>query len=110
MDQPEILRAGRLNPRIRRAGGAGDTVADLGFPDLETAGISPSGKLIIRKLIILRETIVANSNIVLIPGGNIQTAIKPLQKYLERTKDIYASFQNTAADIADGNANGLAVI
>ena len=110
MAQPNIARAGRLNPRNRGAGGVGDTVAGLGFPNLETAGISPSGKLIIKKLILLRETIVTNTNIVLRPGGNIQVAIKPLQKYLERTKDIYASFSNTAADIADGNASGLAVM
>ena len=110
MAQPNIARAGRLNPRNRGAGGVGDTVAGLGFPNLETAGISPSGKLIIKKLILLRETIVTNTNIVLVPGGNIQIAIKPLQKYLERTKDIYASFSNTAADIADGNASGLAVM
>jgi len=58
----------------------------------------------------LRETIVANSNIVMVQGGNIQTAIKPLQKYLLRVKEIYVSFQNRAADIADGNANGLALM
>ena len=110
MDQPDILRAGRLNPRNRRAGGIGETVADLHFPDLATVGISPSGKLIIRRLLILRETIVANSNIVLAPAGNVQAAIKSLQKYLERIKEIYTSFQSTAVDIADANVNGLAVM
>ena len=110
MAQPEIPRAGRLNPRGRRAGGLGESVEDLHFPNLATAGISPSGKLTMRKLVILRETIVANSNIVMVQGRNIQTAIKPLQKYLLRVKEIYTSFQNTPADIADGNINGLAVM
>jgi len=49
MAQPNIPRAGRLNPRNRRAGGIGETVEDLLFPDLATEGISPSGKLIIKK-------------------------------------------------------------
>ena len=33
-----------------------------------------------------------------------------MQKYLERIKEIYTSFQSTAVDISDANVNGLAVI
>ena len=43
MAQADIPRAGRLNPRTRRANGVGDTVESLGFPELNTAGISPVG-------------------------------------------------------------------
>ena len=68
MVQVDIPRAGRLNPRRRRANGVGDTVENLGFPELNTADISPAGKLIVRRLILLRESIVADSNIVLKKG------------------------------------------
>ena len=44
MAQVDIPRVGRLNPRTRRANGVGDTVENLEFPELDTAGISPIGK------------------------------------------------------------------
>ena len=110
MAQVDIPRAGRLNPRARRANGVGDTVENLGFPELDTAGISPIGKNEVKRLILVRKSIVANSNLVLKPGQNIIAAKANLESYLERIKIIYENFQKTAADIADDNANGISVM
>ena len=110
MAQVDIPRAGRLNPRTRRANGVGDTVENLGFPELDTAGISPAGKLEVKRLILVRKSLVANSNIVLKQGQNFNVAKVNVESYLERTSIIYENFQKTAADIADGNANGIAVM
>ena len=85
MAQIDIPRAGRLNPRRRRANGVGDTVENLGFPELETAGISPAGKFIVRRLILLRESIVSDSNIVLKSGQNLNGA-KVNLKLLRKNK------------------------
>ena len=93
MAQVDIPRAGRLNPRARRANGVGDTVENLGFPELETAGISPAGKIIVKRLILVRKSLVANSNIVLKPGQNINAAKANLETYLERLKIIYEPFK-----------------
>ena len=110
MAQVDIPRAGRLNPRRRRANGVGDTVENLGFPELETAGISPAGKIIVRRLILLRESIVSDSNIVLKPGQNMNAAKVNLQDYLDEINIFYENFQNTVADIADENVNGISVM
>ena len=56
MAQANIEQAGRLNPRNRRAGGVGDTVANLNFPELDTEDIPPAGKNVLREFIPLRET------------------------------------------------------
>ena len=44
MVQVNMPRAGTLNPKTRRANGAGDTIENLSFPELDTAGISPIEK------------------------------------------------------------------
>ena len=74
MSQVDIPNAGRLNPRARRANGVGDTVESLGFPELDTEDISPSGKIVIQRLKALREVMVADSNLVLRPGENMIAA------------------------------------
>ena len=110
MAQVDIPRAGRLNPRRRRANGVGDTVENLGFPELNTEGISPAGKFIVKRLILLRKSIVSDSNIVLKPGQNIKGAKVNLESYLERINILYESFQKTVADIAEENVNGISVM
>ena len=97
MAQVDIPRAGRLNPRRRRANGVGDTVENLGFPELNTAGISPAGKIIVRRLILLRESTVSNSNIELKPGQNMNGAKVNLESYLERINIFHESFQKNSS-------------
>ena len=75
MDQASIAQAGRLNPRTRRPGSVGDTVTNLGFPVLATDDIPRAGKNVLREFLPLRETIVADSNLVLANEGDV-TAYK----------------------------------
>ena len=109
MDQADIPRAGRLNPRTRRANGVGDTVESLGFPELNTAGISPAGKIEVEVLLELRESIVADANLVLKPGGNMRVAKELIDSYIEEIENSLINFKKEAADIADGNANGTVI-
>ena len=74
MVQADIPAAGRLNPRARRANGVGDTVENLGFPVLETGGISPGGIFAVKKFITFRKAVVADANLVLRPEGNMIVA------------------------------------
>ena len=48
MAQVDIPRAGRLNPKTRGANGEGDTMENLEFPELDTTGISPIGKISVK--------------------------------------------------------------
>ena len=77
---------------------------------MHTADISPAGKIIVRRLILLRESIVSDSNIVLKPGQNINGAKVNLESYLERINIFYETFQKTVADIAEENVNGISVM
>ena len=45
MAQANIEQLEMLNPRNRRAGSVGDTVANLNFPELATEDIPPAGKM-----------------------------------------------------------------
>ena len=110
MAQVDIPRAGRLNPRGRRVNGVGDTVESLGFPELDTAGNSPAGNIIVKRLILVRNSIVSDSNAVLKPGQNMNGAKVNLESYLERINILYESFQKTVADIAEENVNGISVM
>lgn len=59
--------AGRLNPVNRRPGGKGDTVASLDFPELETENIPSAGMDAICDFVRLRESVVAETNLVIMP-------------------------------------------
>ena len=49
MAQVNISGAGRLNPRNRAAGGIGDTLQSLGFPDINVANVPPAGRNVLRR-------------------------------------------------------------
>ena len=93
MAQADIPRAGRLNPRTRRANGVGDTVENLGFPELDTAVISPAGIFAVKKLITFRKAVVADANLVLRPEGNMIAAKELIESIIEKLKDTQESFQ-----------------
>jgi len=110
MAQAAIPRAGRLNPTNRRAGGVGDTVAGLGFPELATDDISDAGKITVRQLTALRIEIVTDANLVIRSDQlELQGCKEVLEGYLTDISDSYGEFRGVAADIAEGNENGLAV-
>ena len=95
MAQADIPGAGRLNPRARRANGVGDTVESLGFPELNTEGISAAGKIVVKGLIKLRKTIVADSNLVLRPGVNMKATKGNIDDNIGEIKETLENFQKT---------------
>ena len=110
MDQANIPRAGRLNPRTRRANGVGDTVASLGFPELDTEGLSPACIFAVKKFITFRKAVVADANLVLRPEGNMIAAKDLIESTRKELKDIQESFERAPADMAEANINGTAVL
>merc|ERR1711874_623882 len=80
------------------------------FPVLDTAGISIAGRIVIRGLIKLRETIVGNPNLVFRPGVNMNASKSVIDDNIEEIKEILEKFQRTPADVAEANVNGMAVV
>merc|ERR1712179_660688 len=99
MAQPEIPRAGRLNPRARRAGGVGETKIGLGYLELSTDDISPQGKIRVATLKQLIEGIVADANLLMSEGCNMKMVEILLTGYIEKIE----------ADIDGDNANGVLI-
>ena len=110
MDQANIAQAGRLNPRNRRAGGVGDTVTNLGFPVLATDEIPRAGKNVLREFLPLRETIVADSNLVLANEGDVTACKESLTDYLAEVAEKRERFNKVMEGIEDANENAEAAI
>ena len=111
MAQANIPRAGRLNPRMRRAGGVGDTVVNLGFPELATDDISAAGKITVRQLEALRTDIVADVNLVLRDDqADVRACKGELEDIQNNISTILGEFRKVAGDIAEDYENGIAVI
>ena len=110
MDQANIAQAGRLNPRNRRAGGLGDNVANLHFPELATDDIPPAGKNVLREFLPLRETIVADSNLVLANEGDVTACKESLTDYLAEVAEKRERFNKVMEGIEDANENAEAAI
>ena len=110
MDQANVAQAGRLNPRNRRAGGVGDTVATLHFPVLSTESIPPAGKNVLREFVSLRENIVADANLVLADVGDATACKESLSDYLAIVANCRERFNKVMESIVDDNANAEAAI
>merc|ERR1712179_24845 len=109
MAQPEIPRAGRLNPRARRAGGVGETKIGLGYLELSTDDISPQGKIRVATLKQLIEGIVADANLLMSEGCNMKMVEVLLTGYIEEIEDNLENFEKIEADIDGDNANGVLI-
>ena len=110
MAQANIVQAGRLNPRNRNAGGVGDTVASLNFPELATEGIPTVGKNVLREFIPLRANIVADANLVLADEGDVTACKESLVEYLEEVNECRDKFNKVMEGIEDENENAEAAI
>jgi len=109
MAQPEIPRAGRLNPRARRAGGVGDNKINLGYLELATEGISPQGKIRVATLKQLIEEIVADANLLMMEGCNIRSVEILLTDYIKEIEDNLEKFEKVENDIDGENVNGVLI-
>merc|ERR1712179_53474 len=109
MAQPEIPRAGRLNPRARRAGGVGETKIGLGYLELSTDDISPQGKIRVATLKQLIEGIVADANLLMSEGCNMKMVEVLLTGYIKEIEDNLENFEKIEDDIDGGNANGVSI-
>ena len=110
MANVNIPSAKRLNPRGRKIGG-GDTLDSLGFKKLSNAGISGSGKIVIKELDTLRDKIVKDANLVIAIGADTTaTTAELVAEYITELKEILTEFQSTPADIDETNADGQAAI
>ena len=93
MAQANIPTAGRLNPRIRRAGGVGDTLTSLGFAELSTENIPAAGKNVLRRLVPLRATIIADANLVLAEAGDVAVCRQLVEEYLGEVNKLGEHFE-----------------
>ena len=110
MAQANITQAGRLNPRNRRAGGVGDTVANLNFPELSTENIPPAGRNVLREFVPLRANIVADANLVLADVGDATACKESLSDYLADVANRRERFNKVMEGIVDENVNAEAAI
>jgi len=109
MEQPNIPRAGRLNPRNRAVGGVGETKIGLGYPELNTENISPQGKIRVATLKQLIEGIVADANLLMMEGCNMRMVETLLTYYIKKIEDNLEKFEKIEDDIDGGNANGVLI-
>ena len=109
MAQVDIQRAGRLNPRNRGAGGAGDTLDSLGFPQLSQDGIPTACRLHLRRFILHREEMATDANLVL-TDANITSGKSVAEGYLTRIEKCREGIEKVLETVDVLNANTEAAI
>ena len=109
MAQVNISGAGRLNPRNRAAGGVGDTLQNLGFPEIDIANVPPAGRNVLRRFTPLREEIVADANLVL-TEANVIVGKTLLEGYLTEVVDCRDKFDKVLESVEDNIPNAEAAI
>ena len=88
----------------------GDTVTNLYFPVLATDDIPRAGKNVLREFLPLRETIVADSNLVLANEGDVTACKESLTDYLAEVAEKRERFNKVMEGIEDANENAEAAI
>ena len=109
MAQADIPRAGRLNPRNRAAGGVGETVASLGFPELSAEGLPIPCRNVLRRFLLVRDEMATDANLVL-TDANIATGKSAATRCFEEVVDCRERFDKFLEGVAEINANTDAVV
>ena len=115
MAQADIPRAGRLNPRNRRAGGVGDSPDSLNLLtscwDFDELDISSRGKVAVWQLIGLVWEIIKETNLAIRDDQQqLQGCKEILEEYLAEIAKIQEKFERVAADIACNNEDGQIIM
>ena len=105
MAQSNIPSAGRLNPRSRKNGGVGDTLATLHFPELPSEGIPTAGKNILHRFIPLRTRLVADTNLLFTDATNVTASKELIEGYLEEVIDNQDRFNKVLETMEEEVAN-----
>ena len=69
-----------------------------------------SGRIVLRKLDVLRMTVTKDPNLVISVGANTVAALELVIEYIATLKEIVTEFKETPGDIAEGNAAGQVAI
>ena len=109
MAQPDIPAAGRLNPRTRNAGGVGDTLASLGYGEINQLNIPPAGKNVLRRFLPRRKAIAEDANLVL-TADNVSVGKTLLEGYIAEIVALEDKFDKVLEGIEDENPNAEAAI
>ena len=104
-----ILGAGRLNPRNRRAGGIGDTLETLGFPNLSLENVPPAGRNVLRRFKPIREEIVADANLIL-TEANVVVGKTVIEGYMTEIVDCRDKFDKVLENVDAITSNVEAAI
>ena len=109
MAQTDIVSAGRLNPRNRRANGVGDTLASLRFPAFNLDDIPATGKNVLRRFRVIQKEIVADIDLI-VNEANVISGKSVIESYLARMVNCRIGFEQVLESLEDNADNAEAAI